>query len=836
MKRRPFLGGRFLLAAFSLLLAVPPSALASSRTLPAAEIPLALRRLSVVGNVLYIAAHPDDENTAMLAYLTNERLVRTGYLSLTRGDGGQNLIGREQGELTGVIRTQELLAARRIDGAEQFFTRAVDFGYSKSPEETLSIWGQEEILGDVVRVIRAFRPEVIITRFPTTGEGGHGHHTASALLAGLAFDAAGDPSRFPEQLGPGGLSVWQPRRLYWNAFRIRPEERDPKLPKLLTVDLGAYNALLGRSYTELAGESRTQHKSQGFGSPERRGTLVNYLAPIKGDPVEKDFLERIDLSWKRIKGGESVQRMIDRAAELYRPETPQAIVPLLIRLHAEMKKLPADPWVEQKRTEVLDMIRSASGLWVEALATRPSSFPGGSAPVTATVIGRAPFPWTVEAVEVDGQRPSPASGKFPSALSPNQPLRFEAVMKIPENAEITHPYWLGKRSERGRFAIPPGKDPLRADNKPVFTAKFTLRAGSDPVTFEVPVEYRWTDPVHGDRSRPFEILPKATLHVEDRVILFPEPKSRTVHVSVRAGKDEVKGLVHLRVPSGFKTTGPVAFSLATEGEEKRLSFEVTPSDLASAGTIRAEAEVDGRMFSHDFIQIDYPHIPVQTLTPPAEAAAVRIGVQVNGKSAGYIMGSGDEIPEALRQLGFRVSLLSDEDLAGDLSPFDVIVTGVRAYNTRPRLRGLQKRLMEYVENGGTLVVQYNTSHELVTDALGPYPFKLSRDRVTHEDAPVRFVNPDHPLVQKPNILTPADFDGWVQERGLYFPGSWDSQYETVFSCADPGEDARPGGLILARYGKGVFIYTGYAWFRQLPAGVPGAYRVFANLVSARGNQ
>ena len=797
----------------------------------AGDLLLSLRKLLVVGNALYVAAHPDDENTAMLAYLSRERLLRTGYLSLTRGDGGQNLIGAERGELVGVIRTHELLAARRVDRAEQLFTRAVDFGYSKSPEETLAIWGREAVLADVVRAYRAFRPDVVIARFPANGDGGHGQHTASAILAEEAFEAAGDPARFADQLTPSGgsLTPWKPRRLFWNAWRVKPEERDPKLPKLLTVDLGTFNPLLGRAYSEIAGESRSNHKSQGFGAPERRGTLVNHLEPLAGEPASNDFLEGIDLSWARVPGSQGLQATLEEAVRSFRPDRPHEVLPLLLKAHAQMAALPADPWVARKRGELVEAIRSAGGLWVEAIASAPTTNPGGEVKVTTVALARSPFPVVLESVELPFSR---GVGPTPSLLAPNQPAKLETSIVLPETVEETNPYWLDDRPTRGLFSVADPRWIGLPETPSPLVARFTFSAAGERFVLETPVSYRWTDPVQGERYRSLEILPKLTLHLAAGVSLFPDAKPRPVTVTARAGRKGVSGTVRLVVPQGWTASPPQPVSFAEEGDERTLTFNVMPPAQPSAGTVRAEAEVELRTFSHDVTRIDYPHIPVQTLTPPAEARLVRADVVRRGAAAGYVMGSGDEGPEALRQLGYRVTVLADDDLAADLSGYDAIVVGVRAYNTRPRLKALQKRLVDYVEKGGTLVVQYNTSQDLVTEELGPFPLKLSRDRVTVEEAPVTIATPDHPLLLAPNRIGPADFAGWVQERGLYFPGSWDSRYQTPIATNDPGEPAKPGALLFARHGKGAYVYTGLAFFRQLPAGVPGAYRLFANLVSA----
>jgi LmbE family N-acetylglucosaminyl deacetylase len=832
-----------------LLFAAAPQARAQPpRVLDAAETALALKRLGVMGGALYIAAHPDDENTAMLAYLASQRGVRTAYLSVTRGDGGQNLIGSEKGEQLGVIRTQELLAARRIDGAEQFFTRAVDFGFSKSPEEALRVWGHDAVLADVVWVVRRFRPDVMIARFPTTGEGGHGHHTASAILAREAFEAAGDPSRFPEQLRH--VRVWRPKRLLWNVFRFQPGDRLAEGGKLVSVDVGAYNPLLGQSYTEVAAQSRSQHKSQGFGSSERRGTSINYLAHLAGEEPAGDLFDGVDLTWGRIPGGDAVGRLIAQAAREYQPANPQAVLPLLVSAHRELSKLaPGDPLVESKRAELLDVIRAASGLWVEAVAAEPYVVPGSDLKVTFTLVNRSEYPLRIESVSIDGGPAAHGAAPATSAaqvattvgqeLKPNQPTRAEAIFKTPARAAPSQPYWLAEEGGAGLFRIADQRL-IGLPETHAFEATVMVAAGpeGERLAFRLPVQYRWTDRVQGELYRPVAVVPRVAVSLEEQVLVFPDAGPKQLRVTLRNNAGAAtSGTLRLRLPQGWSARpASVPVELKSAGEESKMTFTVAPASGARAGAVVAELDSGGVGHARGMIEIDYPHIPRQMLFPEAAARLVPVELKRRGRLVGYVMGSGDEVPEALRQVGYEVVLLSDEDLdAADLSRFDAVVTGVRAYNTRARLRLRQPRLLEYVERGGTLVVQYNTAdRSLEGVALGPYPFKLSSERVTVEQAPVEFLAADDPLMTGPNRITAADFDGWVQERGLYFPSEWDARYRPLFASADPGERQKSGLTLVARHGRGTYIYTPLAWFRQLPAGVPGAYRIFVNLVSAGG--
>jgi LmbE family N-acetylglucosaminyl deacetylase len=812
---------------------------AEART--ASELQLALKKLNVLGSALYVAAHPDDENTAMLSWLESERLYRTGYLSLTRGDGGQNLIGDEKGPLLGVIRTQELLEAREIDNAEQFFTRAIDFGYSKTPDETLSVWKREAVLADVVWVIRRFRPDVIVTRFPTTGEGGHGHHTASAILAAEAFRAAADPTRFPEQLRH--VQPWQPRRIFWNRFSWQPI--DPKsevVAKDIRVDLGAYNPLLGRSYTEIAAESRSEHKSQGFGSAERRGTVINYFNQSQGDPATRDLFEGIDTGWSRVNGSEQVATILQRAWATFDPTAPAKSLPLLLDAHAELQRLAAgsaNPWIAVKQRELLDVIRDAAGLSIDVSAADSVVTPGGEIAVNVSVVNRSDYPFTLATVASPYARPSKAPGV---RLENNQPVRTELTIGVPNDVVISQPYWLRDDPSIGMFDV---ADPTLIglpENPPALPITVSL---TDPqmhtVIFTVPAVRRTVDPVAGEQIKTVDVVPPVTINLGESVVVFPDQKPKDIVLKVRSAIAAAKGTLRLTAPAGWRVapaSAPIA--LATKDAEADLRFTVTPPNAPSTARLSAEVELeDGRKSSRQLVEIDYPHIEPQRVFPAATARLVRVDLQRRGDRIGYIMGPGDEVPESLRQAGYDVTLLTDADLdRADFSRFDAIMAGVRAYNTRERLRVAHERLMNYVTDGGTYVVQYNTASGFTNDPLvvpnpGPHPFQISRDRVAVETAPVEILAPAHPILTAPNRITAADFEGWVQERGLYFPNQWDAKYDTLLSTRDPGEDPKAGSLLVTRHGKGVFVYTALSFFRQLPAGVPGAYRLFVNLVSAR---
>jgi LmbE family N-acetylglucosaminyl deacetylase len=849
---------------------VPPSSRAEPRPpqpLNSAELRVALRRLQVTGSVLYVGAHPDDDNTSLLAYLARGRLLRAAYLSLTRGDGGQNILGAEQGDALGVLRTQELLASRRLDGAEQYFTRALDYGFSKSSDEALAIWGHERILADVVWVIRRFRPDVIVDRFGTDGTGGHGHHTAAAFLTGEAFRAAADSTRFPEQLKY--LTTWQAKRLVWNRFIFGAAVQPSAPANTVTLDDGGYDPALGLSYGEIGGQARSLNRSQGTGTRERRGPIVESFVPVAGDSARVDLMDGVDLGWSRVGGGATVEALLRDAERQFDPDHPSAILSILARAHAAMAALPRDPLVSHKLRELEDVMRSCAGLWLEAIAQTPTVSPGDSLRVTITAINRSPAPLELVRIEAPfgahafyaasaaaaapgppGAAPAPLAAdssapadRSPRRLPDNQPVAAVAALALPADLPFTQPDWLRERPLAGSFQVADPQRIAEAENAPAVVVRATVDFASEPVTFEVPVVYRWPDRVYGDRYRDLEVLPPVTCRFDQGVYLFAElpPRKarlpvqivREVRLAVQSTRGPVTGVARLRSPAGWRVEPAQVPVTIAAGAEEIVRFRVTAGGRAEAETLRAEVEVGGRTYSSRLERIDYPHVPIQTLLSPCEANLVHVDLERRGEQIAYLMGPGDEVPAALRQMGFRVTLLGDDEVeSADLSRFSCVVAGVRAYNTRPRLRVLEPRLLDYVKNGGRLVVQYCTPEDGLKDRLGPWPLTISRDRVAVEEAEMRFLAPAHPLLNIPNQITARDFGGWVQERGLSYANPWDPRYDAVLSANDPGEPPRDGGLLYTKYGQGVFIYTGLAFFRQLPAGVPGAWRLFANLVSA----
>ncbi len=797
----------------------------------AGELLRHIERLSRVGNVLYVAAHPDDENTRLLAYLANEKLLRAAYLSVTRGEGGQNLIGSEQGFPLGLIRTQELLAARRIDGAEQFFTRARDFGFSKTAEETLSIWDRDAVLADIVWVIRSFKPDVIITRFPPQGAETHGHHTASALLTVEAFRAAADPTFHPEQVERVG--TWQARRVLWNKFFFgRPIEEAAGLIKL---DVGAYNALLGVSYGEMAAVSRSMHKSQGFGAAPSRGPALEYFELLAGEPVAGDIFDGLDLSWSRVQGSKKLVELLAKARQKFKPTAPHESIPQLLEIQTELQSLSANAWKDDKQKEVVAAIVAAAGLWADAYASEYNVAPGAELKVNAVVLSRSPAPLELREVRLPGK-----TIPVHKPLAANQPIQLEQVLRIAADAPLSIPYWLAQPPAAGTFrAENPALIGL-PENPPSLSAEFVLGSGQYSFTVPRSIGYKWTDPVEGERYRPVRIVPRLMVNPELGLLVFPDDKPKQLRVVLKAGDAQVAGTLRPELPAQWRISPALQpFKLVSKGDELELTFEIEPPGKQSSagsrsGMLSLAAEVDGRRMSRGYAEIQHSHLPVQAIFPEAQVKLTRFDLEKAKTNIGYILGPGDEVPAALRQVGYRVTILEDESLRNEpLERFDAVVVGVRAYNVNRKLPFYHRKLMDYVAGGGTLVVQYSTSNRLSTvpPEIGPYPFEISQERVTDENAAVTFEIPNHPLLRQPNQLGTADFAGWIQERGLYFAGKWSERYEAILSMHDPGESPKKGSLLAARYGKGAFVYTGLAFFRQLPAGVPGAYRLFANLIA-----
>ncbi len=807
----------------------------------AAEILHRMQKLNVLGSVLYIVAHPDDENTRLITWLANGKKVRTGNLSLTRGDGGQNLIGPELGDALGIIRTQELLEARRIDGGEQFFTRAVDFGYSKSAEESFAKWGKQEVLSDVVRVIRTFRPDIIITRFSTEPGTTHGHHTASAILAHEAFDLAGDPKAFPEQLEEG-LEVWQPRRLFFNGsswWRRDLSEHAKSDPDWFTVDVGGYDPLLGVSYTELAGRSRSMHKSQGFGAAETRGESLEYVKFEKGDrPKGKDIFEGIDMTWGRVKGGGEFQARVEELIAGYDLQAPEKSARLLEALAVELNAAAQDPLIAHMRDRLALLVQHSTGTTIELHSASPYHTIGSPVQLELEALLRSKG----EMILYHTGEPIGSSTPLPAGRPWTGPMAFG-----PQD-EVDEPFWLSHPVKGALHATEPSSRIGQPVASGSLAAQVALTVARSSNTF-IPVQahYKWVDRVAGERIRPVYVTPVASV-IPKASNLISRGGTQTIEVEVEALTDSLTGQLNISLPPGWGTTKDIKLvNIPKRNERQTFTFQLMPGDYAVGGAARFEFVGAKGKADRTLHEIDYPHIMPQVYYTPAEVKLVPLDVTTTAQRVGYVKGAGDDVPQAIEQLGVTVDFIDPATAQlDDLKQYDAIVTGIRAYNATKGMKELHPLLLRYVEEGGTLVVQYNTTPRFglsgVTDfqidpeTFGPYPIKLTRGRVTVEEAPPTFLDPKHPLLNTPNKITAADFDGWVQERGLYFAGERDPRYTAPIAWNDPGEDPLDGALIACDHGKGRFIYTGISFFRQLPAGVPGAYRLFANLISRGGEK
>ena len=791
----------------------------------AARIQLEMQKLQVVGNALYLAAHPDDENTRLIAWLANEKKVRTAYLSLTRGDGGQNLIGDEKGPLMGLIRTQELREARQLDGGEQFFTRALDFGYSKTDKETLEKWNRDSILKDVVMTIRKFKPDVIVTRFPPTEYAGHGHHSASAILAEEAFDLVNDPSKFPASAKRYG--VWQPKRLFFNNSPWWDKDIDERRDEFVTVDVGTYNPLLGVSYTELAGMSRSQHRSQGFGAALSKGEQWEYLELRKGEPATSDLFEGVDLSWKRIEGGAAIDEKIETLLNNYNPNAPQKSVDGLVQLYFAIDGMEDFPWKSYQLEKVKELIAACGGLWMEFIADEPTVVKGDSFSARTEVITQTEYSFILKSVSVGTQNRS-----IDQPLA-NEVLSADFELKAPE--KITQPYWLEHPTKNDMFQI---DDPelLGLPQNPAFMhAEFTITTAQGELTFKRPIRYKWVDRADGELYRDVNVIPELSVTPDQKTMVFTNGQPKTVTIKVQNRSKQLEDVeIEPELPKGW-TSSPEEWEM-DQLEPNALhfvTFTISPPKKQQRATMHFEFEVgEEEMLAKDFIEISYPHIETQVVMPNAEVLLVNAPSKNQSLHVGYIMGAGDEVPTAMEQLGHTVTLIDLQRLTREqLNDFDVVVTGIRAFNTEKDLASLNQVLFDYVESGGHLVVQYNTNRGLVTDQIAPLPLQLSRDRVTVEEAEATWLQKDHPLFTSPNKLTPTDFEGWNQERGLYFANEWDEQFTPLISWQDPEETPKKGGLLVANVGEGTYIYTGISLFRHLPAGVPGSYRLLANILN-----
>lgn len=806
------------------------------KTYTSSELYHQLEKLNTGASVLYLAAHPDDENTRLISYFENKLKVRTAYLSLTRGDGGQNLIGTEIGPGIGILRTQELLAARSIDGGEQFFTRAVDFGYSKSADETFEKWGKENILADVVFVIRKYRPDVIITRFPPSNYAGHGHHEASAKLAEEAFDLAADPNAFPEQLT--SVSVWQPKRLYFNtsSWWIKDlEEKAKNSNDFLRIDVGEYNSMLGESYAQIAARSRSQHRSQGFGTDFPYGTNIEYLKYVKGDKVKpgKSILDGIGNDWARY-DAKKIGAIIEDAIKTYDPKNPSAIVSKLASAGKLLNEKESNPFFEHKQKELNNLLLQMLGVSIELNTERMLVVPAQEVLARLEVVNPNSSAITLEKAVYGGKE---VFGN--TSLSDNSLFSEEVKLKIDYNAEFSNPYWLNKPFET-IYEVDDNKLLGNPENAP--SVVLDLHFNKDGYAFTLPValKEKTVDPAKAVIYNPTYIVPQVSFNFSENVLIAAGSDPRKIQITATNYGESFQGEVELQMPEGWVSNpGSISLDLNGAGDARIIEFAVKATGNAKGGKAKLaviNSRPPLRKPTMSLQIIDYEHIPAQIILKPAELELVPIDLKSgNVDLIGYIDGPGDDVAKYLTAAGYKVDHIGADDLrSGNLSKYDAIVTGIRAFNTREDLTFDNDNLNEYVNNGGTWIVQYNTNRGLKSEQIGPYPFTITRERVTDENAVARVLLPEHAVMNYPNKISQNDFDNWVQERGLYFAADWDPNFQPLISWNDGDEPAREGGLIVAPYGKGHFVYSGISFFRQLPAGVPGAYRLLANILALNG--
>ena len=795
------------------------------------EIYKSIQKLNFLGSVLYVAAHPDDENTRMISYFSNHLLARTAYLSLTRGDGGQNLIGSELREALGLIRTQELLSARRIDGGEQYFTMASDFGYSKHPDETFSIWDKEEVLSQTIERIRQFKPDIIINRFDHRTPGKtHGHHTSSAIISTEAFELSGSKNTLSIS------EIWQPKRLFFNTswwfYGSREKFNKSDRSNLIEFDSGVYDPLTGKSNSEIAAMSRSQHKSQGFGSAAQQGRQVEYLELIKGKPLNSNNpFEGINTSWTRLAGGAEIEKLIIDVINEFNFSKPYLSVSKLVLAHDKIKKLKNKHWSEIKSKEIEDVILRCLGVDLQANASVPYAIFGEEINIITKAVNPSPIKVIIKKLE----KIKPTESIEKSLV---QNLVFEKKLKHIIKGEISSPYWLSEESSTGMYSTSKKNLIGLAETPAAIVIDFTLLIEGVEIKATLPLSYRKTDPVRGEVVVPFQILPATTTQIEEPVYLFSGKEKKSINIKVKNNGASFEGNIHLKGNKHWKIS-PENHSIVIDGKgaEKNLSFEITPPDFPDQFELKPLIETSKNSFNASMQEIEYDHFPKQYMVVPAISKAITLDLKTDVNKIGYINGAGDKIPESLRAVGIEVEMLDADQISLEkLNNYASVVMGIRAFNVNESLSFKNKILWEYVAQGGTLLIQYNTSRGLKTNEIAPLNLRLSRDRVTDENAAVTILDGKHLLLNHPNKISSKDFEGWVQERGLYFPNQWHDDFKPLLRMNDPGENPKDGALLSADYGKGKIVYTGLSFFRLLPAGVPGAYRLFFNLIAPKNER
>lgn len=786
-----------------------------------------MEKLNFLGSMLYVAAHPDDENTALISHFSNHTHAHSAYLSLTRGDGGQNLIGTELREMLGVIRTNELIQARKIDGGNQFFSSAIDFGYSKHPKETLKIWDKEQILGEVVQRIRSFQPDIIIHRFDHRTPGRtHGHHTSSALLSHQAFSMTNDPNSYPAQLST--LKPWQVRRQFFNTswWFYGSRERFEKADKtnLLSLEIGNYDALKGISNSEIAAASRSSHKSQGFGSSPSLGARTEYIELVNGDrPENNDPFDGINTKWTRVEGGEKVGKLVDQALAAYDFKAPEKSVAVLVEIHQAIESLSPSVWKTRKLKAVKALIKSCAGLSLQLNSDRGYGIAGEELKISFNAVHQSQQDISIKKV---------GETKLAHALTNN--TAYKKGIRYSIRKGLGSPYWLLEKGSLGVFKIK-DKNLIGQPETPALKLPIEVSINGSMIVFEEKINYRINDPVRGEVITPFYTLPQLGINFEKEVNLYPNDTAQTIRIEVTNYGQAFEGEVELCFPSGWTIDqAKKKVSLKGRGTSAFVSYQLSPTPKAESGLMGPLVHINGKTMDKNFSvkEINYEHIPKQYVSQPSEAKLVRLDLSLPDKKVGYIMGAGDLVQNNLQSIGFPISTIEIESISQEeLNEFDTVLVGIRAFNVLESLKYKNQLLFDFAAQGGTLIVQYNTSRRMQTKEILPYPIELSRDRVTDENSRVRILEPKHHGLNYPHTITAKDFEGWVQERGLYFANNWDPKLTPLLGMNDEGEREKLGSLLVASHGKGTVVYTGLSFFRELPAGVPGAYRLLLNLIA-----
>ena len=814
------------------------------------EIYQQLKKLNVLGSVLYIAAHPDDENNSLLPYLAKEKMYRTAYLSLTRGDGGQNLIGSEQGIELGLIRTQELLAARKIDGAEQYFTSAYEFGFSKNAKESLTIWNKEKVLSDLVWMIRNYQPDIIIKRFPPDARAGHGHHAASAILADEAFQAAADPNRFPEQLKDGKVKVWQTKKIFWNTYNFGSSNTTSNTQ--LKFDIGVYNSLLGMSYGEVGGIARSMHKSQGEGRPQRKGSITEYFATK--DSSSADLMNGITTDWTRIKGGDSIQTLLNKILQQYNFEKPQMSVTDLIRLYKTLQNIPdQNNWVKLKMAALQQLIMDCIGLYTEAVTDNEYAIQGEKFTANFFINNRLGNNVRVDNIQLQDEQGPIIDTNLSMKLSPNQNVSFAKQFQIDNQKKISQPYWLESPMNNGMFTINNPSLIGFAENSEAYTASFYVTIEGVSFVVKKLLQYKYVDPVKGELFQPVVVAPPFIVSLSPANILVntkPDnrfTKNKIIQLQCRSLINSINTKAKIQVKQGKQIVFDMDTLLSfSAGKTFMMDFSLQKIYLNNAdknlsvsiGIPQGEKE---SFYNQNLRKIAYDHIPNINYFTEETIHILSDEIKiVPNKKVGYIIGAGDKVPEALQQLGCSITYLNEKDITLEiLQSFDAIVTGIRAYNMNEWLTNKNDVLNNFVEKGGNLIIQYLKSNVVGNSKIiaGPYNFSVNAQiRVTEENAVVNFLLPNHSIFNFPNKITTKDFEGWVQERSTYQAEKMDNRFESLIAMNDTGEKESNGSLITAKYGKGNITYVSLVMFRQLPAGIAGAYKLMANLIAQPKNK